>query len=237
MQVRRFTTEESCPEHSGERWCLCRAAGVRTGRINSPVEITCLCLQHINTGVDPYDQKLSNFVVFPSWHLRPLVNDSSFSSWDICILFVRHAHLLAVNFLDVSCCTLTFWLNLTCFLYILIGAGRKSSRSSVELNTNCYFFPVRTSSSWRRWCRVFSMVRGSAGSTWRRSDVCWRTSSSASSFWVNWTEPSSRRKTPDRRSYVTWWDAFLRRRLRSSIIRPGATCWSHSKPCVPVSCL
>lgn len=75
--------------------------------------------------------------------------------------------------------------------------------------TEIVFYSVRTSSSWRKWCRVFWMVRESAGSIWKKYAACWKTSSSVSLFWVSWTEPSSPRKMPDRRSYAMWWDAFL----------------------------
>ena len=56
VQVRCVTGQS--PEPSGEGRCR-RAAGGRTG------QIVCLCLQHINTSVDPYRHNLSN-LIFPS---------------------------------------------------------------------------------------------------------------------------------------------------------------------------
>ena len=77
-------------------------AGDRILHVNSSVGVTCFCLQHFNSTVGVIHQKISNVIVFPSWHrcMAPF-----FSSWDICFLPVlhpsrdhKHAHSPAVNF-------------------------------------------------------------------------------------------------------------------------------------------
>lgn len=91
-----------------------------------------------------------------------------------------------------------FWLDLTFCFY------NTNSPLIILDNKPDVSIQVRTNNSWRKWCKVFWMVRVWAGSTWKKFAVCWRMSSFVFLCWVNWTGPCSRRKTPDRRSYVMW---------------------------------
>ena len=65
-----FTTTGKTLERSSEGWRLIEHPGGRTLRMNSTVEITCFCVQHIDTSVCLYQQKLLNHVVFPCLHFR-----------------------------------------------------------------------------------------------------------------------------------------------------------------------
>ena len=87
--TRAWTLSRVCLSH------MKNAAGDSpVGRVHSAARVMCCCLQHRDTGVHPYHQRLF-------WHLRwcLLPARHSFSSWDICIhfLFFPGSHLLCVG--------------------------------------------------------------------------------------------------------------------------------------------